>query len=175
MSYNSTAYSDARRELISRIKRTNKTCERLRDAKVREISKDSSDATLLSLCEELGSTKEGRTDYYIYYLGVYAETTIICSILQVALGGHGVKVVLDDVVALVEWMEKFAQRLPPDDFQWDCILEDLMKSTLATSNQWRRFAATAEARKRQERPIAVEPQLFRQWLILAGVVPRERK
>ena len=165
-------YKNQRQKMINQIQCVDSFNTELRDAKIKELSNNDPNTTLLSLYEELSQSKEGRLDYPIHYLQFYTDAMLCCYILQAALGGCGALAATERAYRFAEWFDLFVKRLPPGEFKLSVTAEAMVKATLATSDQWREFATEAEAYAEQGRLLTIEPYLFRSWLLLADIKPR---
>lgn len=169
--YKPSDYTEKRQKLIQQTQRANQICTKLRDTKIKELSKNDPDATLFSVYEELGKTKEDRLNYPINFLEGYWQTMIACGILRVALGGTGVLAIAEDTLATSRWLDAFVKGLPPDELEFSECMEKFLEATVLTADDWRLFAAEAEASTEQGQVQVVEPELFRRWLMLADIKP----
>lgn len=160
-----------RKRLIAQAQRVSKIRGKLEHAKLKELSGDDPEATIISVYEELGKTKEGLYNYPIHFLEAYSATAIQCNLLRAALGDTDAVAMIEDAFKLVEWLDLFEKRFSPDDFGLGNEIKQLLKATLSTADEWRTFAAEAERSAEQGRVQVVEPQLFRRWLFLSDINP----
>lgn len=167
--------NDKRQNLLRNIRRVNKTCAQLRDAKIKELSDNDPEANLVSLYHNLSKTKEGRTGHQINYIGVYSAVPIICYTLEAALGGAGAVASIQAAHQLAEWLDLFAKRQPQGEFGLNYRMELLLVATLETADDWRDFAARSEMSAEQGTLQLAEPHLLRRWLLLAGITPASQR
>lgn len=171
MNQEAPRYKTTRKKLIAQVQRVNNIREKLERAKLRELSSNDPKATLISVYEELSKTEESRDDYPIYFLETYSCARIQCGMIRAALGGSDTAATIEAAFTFAEWLDLFAKRFSPDGFGFGHQTKEMLKATLSTADEWRRFAAEAEESAGQGRVQVVHPQLFRRWLILAGIKP----
>lgn len=149
-----------------------KTTVKLCNDRVQQVSENDPAATIYSVYEKLGETTEGRLGYEINYLAVYAKDEIICGMLHSALGGEGAVAAAQRAISLAQWMDAFRNKLPQEETCFSEDVQEFMRSTGGLEDEWRAFAAETEASAKQGRTQAIDPDLFRRWLIMSGITPR---
>lgn len=165
-------YEEKRQRLMDEVLGVEKMCAKQRDAKIKELSDNDPDASILSVYEMLSKTKEGRTTYTIHYLEGYTSTMVCSSILRGALGGRGALEAIESACTFAEWLDKFVKSLPEGEFDFSVAAAEMLKATRVTSAEWRRFAAESEESAAQGRILVVDRSLFRAWLVLSDITPR---
>lgn len=165
-------YEEKRQRLMGEVLGVQKMCAKQRDAKIKELSDNDPDASIMSLYEMLSKTKEGRTSYTIHYLEGYTSTMVCSSILRGALGGCGALEAIESACTFAEWLDKFVKSLPSGEFGFSLAADEMLKATRRTSDKWRRFAVESEESAAHGGVLVVDRSLFRSWLVLSDITPR---